>query len=114
VWSGQAEEDEMDDDDTRSWQDDLRVEAVQELLARVVSAAERDELDLPHLVVCRDEQTGVTSYTGPFRDGLAALVFAERESLVDRGLDDGDPLLFSVAALYPAVPPGREVPAGSA
>jgi hypothetical protein len=88
-------------DDDSSWQDDLRLEVVQEFLSRIVSATEVDELDLPHIVVCRDEETGAVSYSGPFRDGLDALLFAEREAVVDRELNDGDALRFSVAALYP-------------
>ncbi|MFL6059968.1 MAG: hypothetical protein ACJ72E_01960 [Marmoricola sp.] len=91
-----------EDDETSSWRDDLRVEAVHEFLSRIVSAAELEELDLPHIVVCRDAGTGAVSYSGPFRDGLDAMVFAERESVVDAELNDGDCLSFSVAALYPA------------
>jgi hypothetical protein len=77
-------------------------DSFRDFLDRVVSAAEAEELDLPHIVVCSDKRTGSVSYSGPFRDGVAALVFAERESAVDRALNDGDPLTFSVAALYPA------------
>lgn len=91
-----------EDDGSTSWYEDLRIEAVHEFLSRIVSAAEREELDLPHIVVCRDGETGVVSYSGPFRDGIEAMVFAEREAVVDRELNDGELLSFSVAALYPA------------
>jgi hypothetical protein len=92
----------MSDDETSSWRDDLRGEVIHEFLSRIVSAAELAELDLPHIVVCRDDATGSVSYSGPFPDGVSALVFAEQESVVDLEMNDGDPLTFSVAALYPA------------
>ena len=90
------------DEDTTSWRDDLRVDRVHQFLSEAVSAAEAAEVDLPHVVICRDEQTGAVSYSGPFRDGLAALVHAERESAVDRALNDGELLQFEVVVLYPA------------
>jgi hypothetical protein len=89
------------DGSERSWAEDLRFEVVHDFLARIVGSAESVELDLPHIVVCRDDETGAVSYSGPFPDGVAALVFAERESAVDRELNDGEPLSFGVAALYP-------------
>jgi len=89
------------DEDTTSWRDDLRVDLVHQLLSEAVSAAEADEIDLPHVVVCHDDETGAISYSGPFGDGLAALVYAERESSIDRALNDGELLRFEVVALYP-------------
>lgn len=89
------------DEDSTSWRDDLRVEVVHEFLSRIVGAAEIAEVDLPHIVICRDGDTGAVSYSGPFATGMAALVFAEQESAVDRELNDGDHLCFTVAALYP-------------
>lgn len=95
------------EDDTSSWRDDLRVEVVHEFLVGVVGAAAAAEVEMPHIVVCQDSETGARSYSGPFPDGIAALVFAEAESAVDRALNDGAPLQFSVAALYPATRPAR-------
>lgn len=92
----------MAERDDSSWQDDLRVEVVQEFLARALATAAVAELDMPHIVVCRDTETGSVSYSGPFATGLAALVFAERETAIDRALNDGAPLEFGVAALYRA------------
>lgn len=89
------------DEEHTSWRDDLRVEVVHELLSRIVGAAEVAELDLPHLVVCRDDDTGSVSYSGPFPDGISALVFAEREAAVDRELNEGARLRFTVATLHP-------------
>jgi len=93
----------MDDYDetTTSWHDDLRVEMVQAVLGNMVAAGEVAELEMPHIVVCRDQESGAVSYSGPFADGLAAMVFADRESAIDRELNDGEPLSFVVAALYP-------------
>lgn len=90
-----------DEDDPTNWRDDLRVEIVHEFLSGLVGAAGVAEVDMPHVVVCRDDETGAVSYSGPFPDGIAALVFAERECAIDRELNDGAPLEFSVAALYP-------------
>jgi hypothetical protein len=90
------------DDEHSSWQDDLRVDRVNNFLSELLSSAGVAEVDMPHIVVCRDDESESVSYSGPFPDGLTALVFAERETELDRRLNDGDPLTFSVAALYPA------------
>lgn len=96
----------MHADGTDSWRDDLRWEALHELVARAVGAAAVAEVDLPHIVVCLDEQTGAVSYSGPFPDALSALLFAERESAQESRFNDGPPMRFSTAALYPATPTG--------
>lgn len=88
-----------------SWRDEICSANVYELLARAIGAAEVAEVEMPHIVICRDEETGVLSYSGPFTDGLEALVYAERESAVDRALNAGEPMRFSAAALYPALDP---------
>lgn len=93
------------DDETRS-SGDGRPEPIQELLSRIVGIAAVSEIDLPHIVVCRDDETGAVTYSGPFPDAVAALVFAERERVVDGELNAGSPLCFGIAALFPA--PGRE------
>lgn len=87
------------DDDT-TWSDDMIVEVVHAFVSDAVGAAAREEIDLPHIVVCRDPESGAVSYSGPFPDGLAALVSAERESRLDRVLNGGS-MDFSVAALFP-------------
>ena len=89
------------DDAETSWLEDLRAEVVHQFLTEIVRAATIAELDLPHIVVCRDTETGSVSYSGPFPDGFRALVYAEREGAVDCELNDGAPLRFDVAALYP-------------
>lgn len=80
--------------------DDRRADLVHELLNYALGVAEAGELDLPHIVVCRDEETGSETYSGPFPNGLTALVHAERECAIDLELNDGPPLRFRVAALY--------------
>lgn len=95
----------MLDGNDGTWRDDFKVEVVHEFLSRIVGAAEAAEVDLPHIVICHDIDTGSVSYEGPFPDGLAALVFAERESAADQEQNDGIPLVFKVAALYPAGTP---------
>lgn len=96
-------------DEDRTWHDDASVDAVYAFLSDAVSAAAREEIELPHIVVCRDIETGLTSYSGPFRSGLAALVAAERERVIDDATNDGAPMAFSVAALHPG---GSDEPTG--
>lgn len=93
-------------DDERAWNEDMLVEVVHAFVSDAVGAAAREEIDLPHIVVCSDLETGAVSYSGPFRDGLSALVFAQRESDLDRTANTGRPMQFSVAALFPADEPG--------
>ena len=99
-----------DDHEPTSWRDDLRVDMVHEFLSQIVAVAEVAEVTMPHIVICRDGAAGTVScaagtvsYAGPFPDGLSALVHAERESALDRALNDGGQLTFTVAALYPGI-----------
>lgn len=91
-----------DTDDESSWRDDMIAEVVRDFVSRAVGAAAREEIELPHIVVCRDTETGAVSYAGPFHSGIDALVFADHESRVDVEVNDGAPMEFSVAALLPA------------
>ncbi|MCX6397147.1 MAG: hypothetical protein NTV23_11720 [Propionibacteriales bacterium] len=81
--------------------DDRRLEIVEEFLSRIVGQAAAAELEMEHIVVCHDSETGAVTYSGPFADGLTALVFAEAQCRADRELNEGDQLRFSVAALHP-------------
>jgi hypothetical protein len=89
-------------DDDGTWQDDMLLEAVQALVSKAVGEAAREEIELPHIVVCRDLETGAVSYSGPFPNGLSALVFAEQESVLDQSTNPVNPMQFGVAALFPA------------
>ncbi|MCW2787227.1 MAG: hypothetical protein JWP74_3744 [Marmoricola sp.] len=91
-----------DPDEDTSWYDDLRCELAQQWLEQAVVQASLEEIDLPHIVVCRDAETGTASYSGPFPNGIAALSFADREIATDRDGRGGAPFDFTVAALYPA------------
>jgi len=88
-------------DDDQSWRDHLATEMIHDFLSRAVAAAAGEEIDLPHIVVCSDRETGAVSYSGPFPDGLTALVAAEREATLDRRGITEAPMEFSVAALLP-------------
>lgn len=92
-------------DSDRTWRDEMATEVLYAFLSKAVSAAAREEIDLPHVLICRDVETGAVSYSGPFPTGLAALAAAEREQQVDDATNDGPPMSFSVAALLPAVVP---------
>jgi hypothetical protein len=89
-------------DESTNWYDDLRSDLAQRWLAEAVVRASFEEIDLPHIVVCRDPESGTESYAGPFPDGFAALSFADQECATDRDGQGGPPLYFTVAALYPA------------
>ena len=91
--------------------DDVRLDLLREIISRAVTAAEAAELELPHLVICTDRQTGHTSYAGPFPDALAALTYAEIQAARDRAAPE-DPLIrWSVSVLLPPEPIGpRQTP----
>lgn len=95
----------MDGERSDAWRNDFRLELFHEFLVRAVGAAALAEVDLPHIVICRDDQTGTTSYSGPYPDAMAALVHAERERVLDASLGEDEPMRFSVAALYPSAAP---------
>ncbi|MBO9523258.1 MAG: hypothetical protein J7518_17140 [Nocardioidaceae bacterium] len=56
-------------------------------------------MDGPHIVICRDLCTGATSYEGPYDDGLAAVLAADREAAWDRAHDTRSQMEYSVAPL---------------
>ena len=65
-------------------------------------------LDRPHLVICVHEATGVTSYQGPYPDGLSALVAAEAErSALAHDPTEG-PVRLVVAPLFAPGPTGPD------
>jgi hypothetical protein len=57
------------------------------------------EIDLPHLVLCTDLETGAVSYEGPYPDGMTALAAAESESTELDAEVSG--FRFTVAPLLP-------------
>lgn len=65
-------------------------------------AADPSELELldgPHIVVCRDTETGDAMYSGPFPTGLEALARAQRDHDSERAAGSTT-LEFSVAPLF--------------
>lgn len=62
-----------------------------------------DELDLPHIVMCRDRSGMFVSYFGPYPSAVEALVAAEVEGEIEREAGGGMAVTFHVAALYPAL-----------
>lgn len=62
-----------------------------------------NELDLPHIVMCRDSSGVFVSYFGPYPSAVEAMVAAEIEGEIERGAGGGMPVTFHVAALYPAL-----------
>lgn len=74
-----------------------------EIAALIAESVVRDgieELDHPHVMVCRDLSSGFISLAGPFPDGFSALLAAERDARSLSGAE-GDGLEFSVLPLYP-------------
>jgi hypothetical protein len=69
-----------------------------------LAAAEIADLDRPHLVVCRDEMTGVTTYQGPYPNALSAVTAAQHEQDLIGATDEK--ALVWVAPLFAAdIPP---------
>lgn len=61
---------------------------------------EMEEIDHPHVMVCRDRASGFVSLAGPFPDGYSALLAAERDARTLEG-PEGEHLEFSVLPLHP-------------
>lgn len=83
----------MDDYEPR----DLARDAIQVMEGCIQQLAE--DMDGPHIVICRDLGAGITSYEGPYDDGLAAVLAADREASWDRRYDAGSMVRYSVAPL---------------
>jgi hypothetical protein len=88
----------MHDEEETTWRDDLVVEVVHDFVARALCQISLEELDLPHVVICHDDESGLLTYAGPFGTAMEALVAAEAESTESAGTQ----LRYSVAPLYPA------------
>lgn len=90
----------MKENDDGTWRDEM-VEVLRAFVRDALSLEARNEIELPHIVICRDPETGAASYTGPFPEAVAALVFAEQESERDRDFNPDGAMVFEVAALFP-------------
>ena len=65
-----------------------------------------EDLERPHIVVCRTRSGAVTAVSGPYATGVAALVAADWEHHLERASGHRPEVVFSVAALYPAMTVG--------
>jgi hypothetical protein len=83
---------------------------VNNLVARVMYGIAVAELELPHIVFTRNEETGATTYSGPYESGLMAMAAAESERRADRDAGGRGDITFHVAALYPALEPEETFP----
>jgi hypothetical protein len=73
---------------------------VDRLVEDIVVQSLLEDLDLPHVVVCRTG-TGSTTLMGPFPTALAALEAAARDEAQERAEDPDTDLAFGVQALNP-------------
>lgn len=71
-------------------------EQILEAISRMITT----EIDEPHVLICADASTGTTSYLGPFRNGLAALVAADEQERQDQLHAPGDVIDYTVAPLH--------------
>ncbi len=69
------------------------------LLTQAYLTTEVELIDEPHIVVCRDTETGITMYSGPFRTGLEAMARAQRDQDSERAAGSSV-LEFTIAPLF--------------
>ncbi|WP_408897752.1 hypothetical protein ACJ5H2_01270 [Nocardioides sp. R1-1] len=79
---------------------DLAAGAAGSLLARVAQV-EVAMLDEPHILVCTDAVTGVTTYTGPFANGYEAVASLEEYEAAQQGDPDCPTVTCTLAPLFP-------------
>ncbi|MGE0166684.1 MAG: hypothetical protein AB7I40_06585 [Nocardioides sp.] len=72
-------------------------EVYERLMATLVNE-EVGSLMRPHIVVCSSRDTAMVCYSGPYPDGLSALIAAERDA---RQVFDDLDLHFQVSPLLP-------------
>lgn len=54
------------------------LQRMSDLVTNALVADSVDSLSQPHVLICHDPETGFTAYSGPFDDGMAALVAAQQ------------------------------------
>jgi hypothetical protein len=87
------------EEEARGRRGDPGVDEVIAFLGRSLAAAAREEIEMPHIVLCTDPETGTTSYSGPYPNGLAALAAADRDERREVATGVEEPMRYSVAAL---------------
>jgi hypothetical protein len=88
-----------------AWRDDSDGGRVPDALGNFVVGMGVAEVDLPHIVLCKDARGTTASFSGPYPSAVEALVAAELEQRIEAEADGPDALTFHVAALYPALRP---------
>jgi hypothetical protein len=73
---------------------------VERLVEEIVVETLMEELDLPHVMVCRDDTDSIT-LVGPYPTALAAVEAAARAEAQERAVDPDTDLAFGVQALNP-------------
>jgi hypothetical protein len=78
---------------------DINFDLVLGIVVDALVAGAMAELEGPHLVICRDPETHLLTFAGPYADGMAAMCAAEQDLLHDRTQFPESRLEFSVAPL---------------
>lgn len=69
-----------------------------------VARADALLLDQPHILVCTDHGTGVTTYTGPFPTGYDALAALDEHEAGQQPVPGGRSVVCGLAPLLPRGP----------
>jgi hypothetical protein len=72
---------------------------VYQLLTQAFLAAELELIDGPHIVICRDRETGAAMYCGPYPSGIEAMAKAHRDQEAELAAGSVG-LEFAVAPLF--------------
>jgi hypothetical protein len=88
-----------------AWRDDSEPRPMASALGDFMVELGVAEMDLPHIVLCRDSKGATASFSGPYPSAVEALVAADCEHRLESASDGIDAVTFQVAALYPALTP---------
>lgn len=88
-----------------AWRDDSERRPLPESIRSFAVDMGVAEMDLPHIVLCRDARGVTASFSGPYPSAIEALVAADLEYQIESESDGAESLTFHVAALYPAISP---------
>ena len=88
-----------------AWRDDSEPRPMASALGDFMVELGVAEMDLPHIVLCRDSKGATASFSGPYPSAVEALVAADCEHRLESASDGVDAVTFQVAALYPALTP---------
>lgn len=91
---------EVEPERTHASPDAADLAAAGSLLARVAEV-EVALLDEPHILVCTDAVTGVTTYTGPFANGYEAIASLEEYEAAQQGDPECPTVTCTLAPLFP-------------